>query len=260
MTDKSKGWYIIEKCTGPYTDAELLQMTKNSQISLSTMLIHQSKTAGEIVKAERIRGIRAVIEEVAAPDDASPLAKFKGDTLGVTTLDEFKKRHHRKISEHKTAPQLSTNMHRDALASIFAKPWHAEANIVTARIAFPFEQEADPFTGERFMAIDGNHITVAGIPLIELVHEFIDGRLYMITALLPQSGYDAVRLAFSKRYSDDTNRDDARNHDVETWETDDCVLILQRIADEETSCFLLYHRELFALAESRNPGPRVDDF
>ena len=86
----------------------------------------------------------------------------------------------------------------------------------------------------------------------------------MISGFFPLRGYDDVRRAFFQKYGgDETQQGEARGKgrgEVVSWETDDCLLFLQGKIDKENASFLLYHRELNALAESRNPGPRMDDF
>lgn len=106
---------------------------------------------------------------------------LKGDRLGMT-LEEFKAKYRRKVEGHnESAPFSSETLPRQEIVSLLTEPWHTDAGIVNCSITFPFE------------SYTGNAPTIAEVKAELLVHHFVDGKLYKITAWFPHDGYAQVQ-------------------------------------------------------------------
>lgn len=269
----NEGWYVLKILHGPLSDVELLALAKSSQVELSSILTHETKTHGKLIEARKIRDIRQVLE--TAPNDIVEATiapfEFKGDVLGETTLEDFKRRYHRNCSGHnEPAPQCSDRMHKSALGSIYAEEWFTSANVATVRIAFPFESVQKPFDDTCWFAVAGKIVTVADVKMTDLVHKFIDGLLFQILGFFDAAGFQAVRDAFKIKYGEPNESTVVPYQNAyganfkgeqHVWNNGNCTLLLNEIAgDRESSQFICSHNGLSDEFARRRPTPATHDF
>ncbi len=270
MSEKG-GWYVIQLLHGPISDAELLQLAKTGRIGLSSIVTHETKTKGRLIRAENIRDIRVMLESAEAPTLATSVRyEFKGDVLGETTFQQYERKYHRKCSGHnEPAPQRSDQMDVSALASVHAEKWFTASNVITARIAFPFESIREPFDDTCWFGMAGNIVTVADVRLRDLVHKFIDGLLFQIVGFFDSSGFQRVHDAFATKYGAPTESTTETCHDAfgarqqgdkHVWSNPCGAIVLNEVAgDRETSQFVFLDRELTDKFNARKPAPSTRD-
>lgn len=267
------GWYVLKILHGPLSDAELLELAKSSNLEMSSILTHRKKTRGKLIEARQIRDFHQMLETV--PNDTVKATKvpfeFKGDVLGETTLEDFKRRYHRNCTGHnEPAPQCSDRMDTSALESIYAEEWFVNAKIATARIAFPFESIREPFGETSWFAVAGKIVTVADVKMMDLVHTFIDGLLFQILGRFDAAGFQAVREAFGIKYGEPNESTVVPYQNAygahfkgeqHVWRNRNCTLILDEIAGErKSSRFILSHDKLSDEFVRRRPAPTTHDF
>lgn len=268
MNDKN-GWYVVEIVRGPLSDAELVELARSSQLQLSTVITHSTKTGGKLIEARKVRDIRKILDNKPQAKE-NALFEFKGEVLGQTTLEEYKRRHHRKCGGHNLpAPQTSERMDKSALFSIYAQEWYMSANIVTARIAFPFERVSEPFSDKNWMAVAGEPLTVAGTKVQDLVHTFIDGVLFKIHGFFDAGGFTAVRDGFKTKFGKPgSSRTESYQNaygatfkgECHVWSNGVCTLLLEEFGgDRELSSFGFVHDALAAECDRRKPPPTTHD-
>ena len=124
-----------------------------------------------------------------------------------------------------------------------AKPYFKSAGLVNCRLNFPFETiRGDPPP------------TVAGVPTLSLVYSFVDEQLFKIRALLDAKYTQEVYDALEAKYGAPSIEDGANR----LWTNSvSCVGLYEPTSDVSLLAFL--HLDLNDLAESREPGPAVDD-
>lgn len=195
-------------------------------------------------------------ETLIAENNIEPF-ELKGDRLGMS-LEEFKAKYTRVVEGHNEwAPCCSDTQASNENVMLLSKPWHFEAGIVTCSISFPFE------------IFRGEGPTIAEVKVKLLVHHFIDGKLYQITALIPHSGYLDVKNGMIAKYgmpnitSDDEyqNRMGARFTGESLFWTNDVSSIRLKEYDGklDISSLLFAHNALGAIAIARFPEPTGDD-
>ena len=274
MTQKD-GWYVVEVKLGPLSDAELVDLAKAQKIDLETTVYHPAKTKAQIVKAKRIKTLAKTIA-ASRIDDAGAIVtqrskpapiEFKGFTLGEYTLETFVKQFHHFCDGHpEPGPQLSSNMHPEAVGSIWAEEWHAANGVVSGRIAFPFERYYD---GEYWFTVAGEVWTIASVKMYDMVHQFIDGILCRMTIDVPSAGFAKIIDAFSHKYGSpsDVETEIYQNAygasfdgNVINWKFPDCSIIaVQYAGDRDTSRIVFFHDTLFSKIDSRKPAPSIAD-
>jgi hypothetical protein len=182
---------------------------------------------------------------------------LKGDRLGMS-LKEFKAKYTRKVEGHnESAPFSSETRPRQELPTLLAESWHTDAGIVNCSITFPFE------------AFRGNAPTIADVKTELLVHHFVDGKLYRITAWLPHDGYLKVKMGLIAKEGD-PDREETSTYQNSfgatftgeslTWTNAvSTITLTERFGRLDTSALVFEHRELAAMVHSRTPAPTDED-
>jgi predicted Zn finger-like uncharacterized protein len=130
---------------------------------------------------------RLQIHAGSAPE-ASQLHSLKGDVLGMR-LEDFKKKYHRKSTIGVTLPWCSDATPKQLHRELLSEAWHHRAGIVHARVDFPAEQ---------------NSPTIGSVKTNLLLYQFLDGRLFRITAFFDTDWLHMVREAIEGKYGPPT--------------------------------------------------------
>lgn len=166
------------------------------------------------------------------------LYELKGDRLGMN-LDDFKKKYARSVEgTHATLPLCSDTAWGANKASLHSEPWHKDAGIVYARVDMPAEE---------------NSPSVAGVKTELLLYQFVDGKLFRISAFFPTDQFHVVSEAAVKKYGPVT-REVAKPRQL-VWENEVAEIVLLRGAlhPPAPSAMHLIHKELVKEAEVRMP-------
>lgn len=164
--------------------------------------------------------------------------ELKGDRLG-SSLYDFKQKYARNVEgTSATLPLCSDTAWGANKASLHSEPWHKDAGIVYARIDLPTED---------------NSPTVAGVKTELLLYQFVDGRLFRISAFFPTDQFHTVNDAAVKKFGPIT-REVARPRQL-VWENSVAEIILMRgsVHPPAPSVLHFVHKELAKTAESRTP-------
>ncbi|WP_425616507.1 hypothetical protein NA78x_000155 [Anatilimnocola sp. NA78] len=188
-------------------------------------------------------------QEVLVAEPVIEPFEFKGDRLGMQ-LSAFKAKHHRLVQGHdKPIPWCSDICEGVDNDSLFSKAYFAEAGLANCRLDFPFEA----FHGR-------DPQTVAGVPTTLLLYHFVDAQLFKVSAFFEAGHTEAVLAALTAKYSSPRSHDDSSY----IWENDVSTIVLIRGKRKnqwksDSSILFFVHVDLNKLAESREPGPAVDD-
>jgi hypothetical protein len=172
--------------------------------------------------------------------------EFKGDVLGVMTLDQFKTKYARKVTGHnEMAPWCSDSRPESHVGELLSEEYFSRAVIVHGRLDFPFERTANR-PGP----------TVAGVETLNLIYQFVDNKLFGIIALIPGAGIDTVYEAIVAKYGEPIST----SREASCWSNAVCEIRLLRPRRRVKISVLQYvHLALTDLADSRRPGPAVHD-
>lgn len=193
---------------------------------------------------------------------------LKGDVLGMK-LSDFKRKHHRVVTDDETAPWCSdrplpsgavgprpaqpARLGQPAMpaipapgagnSSLLTEDYYAEVGLVNCRLDFPFEQRSAPPP------------TVAGVQTQLLVYEFVDERLFRIRVTFGNDGFDTVLDAFTSKYGTPIEQ-----AEFFVWANEVSTIVLKKGRLKRDSSILIFaHTELCEVADSRRPGPSVQD-
>lgn len=168
---------------------------------------------------------------------------FKGDPLGMSLAD-FKLRHERTVAgRRRRMPWCSDEQPGVNNPELMCESWHTAAGIIHARIELPFEN---------------NSPTVGGIRSELVIYQFIDERLFQITAFLPPEGLNQLTQALRVRYGEpqSTNAEERQMH---WWKLCSSVEVTTgRMSPREPCVVRYYHDELLAEAAARRPRSTTD--
>ena len=170
------------------------------------------------------------------------LFQLKGDRLGMS-LEEFKEKYGRQVEGGHKLPLCSDTAFGANKASLHSEPWHRQAGIVHARVDLPAED---------------NSPTVAGVKTELLLYQFVDGKLFRISASFPTDQFHVVSEAAVKKYGDPT-RETTKPRQL-IWENPLAWVALTRgtVHPREASVLELVHRQLNEIASSRTPSGAAD--
>ena len=193
-------------------------------------------------------GNRLTVPEIVSEDVVKPVGvdepfELKGDRLGMT-LAEFKTKHHREIYDHDLpAPWCSDLFPEETMVPLASEPYFASAGLVNCRLDFPFEASGGKPSP-----------TVAGVPTLSLLYSFVDEKLFKIAATFDAENTQEVYDALEAKYG----APDIEEGEHRLWTNSvSCVGLSEPRSDMSLLTFL--HLDLNELAESREPGPAVDD-
>ena len=180
--------------------------------------------------------------EPAAASEVQPY-DLKGDRLGMT-LDEFKRKYARNVAgSPQRLPLCSDEAWGADRASLHIESWQQSAGIVHARIDLPAED---------------NSPTVAGVKTELLLYQFVDGRLFRISAHFPTDLFHVVSDALVNKYGLPVQ--ETKEPRQLGWENQLSSIVLTRgtVHPRTPSTLNLVHKELLASADSRTPQASQD--
>ena len=169
--------------------------------------------------------------------------ELKGDRLGMD-LEDFKQKYARSVEGTSAKLPLCSDTAWGAnKASLHAEPWHKDAGIVFARIDMPTED---------------NSPSVAGVKTDLLLYQFVDGKLFRMSAFFPTDQFHVVSEAAVKKYGPIT-REIAKPRQL-VWENDVSEIVLLRgtLHPPVPSALHLIHKALVKVAEARTPRGAQD--
>lgn len=176
-------------------------------------------------------------------DEAKDLFELKGDRLGMS-LEDFKTKYARRsAASARELPWCSDQNPSIISPELFSQRWHHAAGIVHARIDDPQEMTSP---------------TIAGVPTDLLLYQFVDGKLFQITALFATEGFHLAHEALVEKYGPPLSETHQPRQLV--WWTMSATIELTfgRVRPREPSLLNFYHDALLRLARSREPKSTAD--
>jgi len=168
--------------------------------------------------------------------------ELKGDRVGIS-LAEFKAKYARKLGAGISAPFCSDSYPGQALPALHAEPWHAAAGIIHARVDLPTENSSP---------------TVAGTDTEMLLYQFVDEKLFRITALFDTDSFHHIREAlFEKQGTPSAELHDPMGF---LWQNEVYSIELVRgtIRPKRPSMLHFIHSELYQSFQGRAPSRSED--
>jgi hypothetical protein len=199
--------------------------------------LHQTLEAlGKVSQSKQRSGI------ALSTGDADQPYEFKGDRLGMG-LAEFRSRHARQIPGcSQRLPWCSDESTDQRVAELHSEPWHAAAGIVHARVDLPFEPSP----------------TIAGAVVQRLLYQFVDGKLFRISALFENDHFPAVCEGMISKHGKATSERQRPRQLVWENQSSSIVLTLGSIRPSRPSSLHITHTALVSLADSRKPTRDAD--
>jgi ribosomal protein S27E len=169
--------------------------------------------------------------------------EIKGDPLGMT-LSEFKQKYARFTHDgRQDLPVCSDMPGYIGKAELHCEGWHRKANIVHGRVDNPAEE---------------NSPTIAGIKTDLFLYQFVDGKLFRISAWFATDLFHMVNDAVKLKYGKPTRE---TKQPVELiWENNISEIVLTRgtVHPRTYSTLHMVHRELMEVVKSRAPKATDD--
>lgn len=209
---------------------------------IATEDINQSRFAQLAASFTKRFGPRKKNQSAEGPSPEEMLYQLKGDRLGMS-LDEFKQKYARNLEGGQKLPLCSDTAWGANKASLHSEPWHRQAGIIHARVDVPAED---------------NSPTVAGVKTELLLYQFVDGKLFRISAFFATDQFHVVSEAAIKKYGPVTRETQKPRQLV--WENSLASIVLSRgtVHPVEASTLHVIHKQLLAMAESRTPTGAAD--
>jgi hypothetical protein len=175
------------------------------------------------------------------PEGGPEPYELKGDRLGMT-LDEFKKKHARKVGGM-MLPYCSDSTPGQVNAMLWSEPWHAAAGLITARSDLPSEN---------------NPPTIAGVKTEQYLYHFVDGKLFRITVLFDTEAFHLIHEAMLKKHGPPQRKFEDRMEII--WENGLSTIKLVRgmMRPKKASTLVYIHNQLQKIAEGRTPQRATD--
>ncbi|MGD9633320.1 MAG: hypothetical protein AB7G28_09345 [Pirellulales bacterium] len=169
--------------------------------------------------------------------------EIKGDPLGMT-MAEFKQKYARFTPDGRQDLPICSDMPGYiGKADLHGEAWHRRAGIVHARVDNPLEE---------------NSPTVAGVKTDLFLYQFIDGKLFRISAWFATDLFHLVSEAVLQKYGKPAS--ESKQPRELTWDNNVSKIVLTRgtVHPRTYSSLHMVHKELVALAESRAPKASDD--
>jgi len=186
------------------------------------------------------------IDQSREPDSVlmnEKLLDFKGDRLGMSLAD-FKKKYKRKTGGIGMAlPWCSSDSPGQRLQGLLSETWHSKCGIVHARIDLP---------------VENNSPTVAGVKTELFLYQFIDARLFRMTAFFDTDSFHLVREAVMEKQGTPTS--EVADPVQFVWDNGVCAaqLIRGKVRPKRASMLHYVHNRLFKEMEQRAPNITED--
>jgi hypothetical protein len=180
---------------------------------------------------------------------ASPPYDLKGDRLGMS-LGDFRDKHHRNVGD----VDVKGKYHEDAHQAPFCED---KGNGLTeCQIYFPFEK-AEGKAAE----------TIANAPA-DLMFEFVDGKLWGISAVFKQADFETVKKGFTEKFGDPKSSESKMYQNafgatfsgqILGWNNGtSTILLIERNRNLNTSSVQMEHTALAAIAKARTSKSKPD--
>jgi hypothetical protein len=200
------------------------------------------------LEAERVNATRrlilslivAAISSHAQSQTANPPYDLKGDRLG-TSLEDFKAKYHHSISGDTRQAPFCTDK---------------ENGLTECQIYWPFEK------------LQRNAVeTIANAPA-DLMFQFVDGKLWEISAVFNQKDFETAKKAFIEKLGDPKSNESKVYENafgatfsglILGWDNGtSTILLVERNQNLNTSSIQMDHTALAAIAKARLPKPKSD--
>jgi hypothetical protein len=169
--------------------------------------------------------------------------ELKGDALGMSLAD-FKSKYARFTPDGRQDLPICSDMPGFiGKADLHGEAWHRKANIIHSRVDNPLED---------------NSPTVAGVKTDLLLYQFVDGKLFRISALFATDLFHMVNEAVVNKFGP-PSRETKQPREL-IWDNNVSRIVLTRgtVHPRTASSLHLIHKELLAAAESRMPKASHD--
>ena len=169
--------------------------------------------------------------------------ELKGDPLGMS-LVEFKQKYARFTQDGRQDLPICSDMPGYiGKSDLHGEAWHRRAGIIHARVDQPLED---------------NSPTVAGVKTDLLLYQFVDGKLFRISALFATDLFHLVSEAVVQKYGPPMHETKQPREII--WENNVARIVLTRgtVHPRTASKLELVHSQLLAMAESRMPRASED--
>ena len=169
--------------------------------------------------------------------------EIKGDPLGMALAD-FKQKYARFTHDgRQDLPVCSDMPGYIGKAELHCEGWHRKANIVHGRVDNPAEE---------------NSPTIAGIKTDLFLYQFVDGKLFRISAWFATDLFHMVHEAVKMKYGKPT-RETKQPLEL-IWENNIAEIVLTRgtVHPRTYSTLHMVHKELMKLVQSRAPKATDD--
>jgi hypothetical protein len=154
-------------------------------------------------------------------------------------LEDFKQKYARSVEGTSARLPLSSDTAWGAnKASLHSEPWHKDAGIIYARVDLPAEE---------------NSPSIAGVKTELMLYQFVDGKLFRISAFFPTDQFHVISEAAVKKYGP-IAREVPKPRQL-VWENDVAEIVLLRgaVHPPTPSALHLIHTALVNVAEARTP-------
>ena len=189
-----------------------------------------------------VQGIGQSRETLSA-EDTEKLLDFKGDQLGMSLAD-FKKKHKRKTGGiGVTMPWCSSDTPDRAIQGLLFEPWHHKCGIVHARVDLP---------------VENNSPTVAGIKTELFLYQFLDARLFRMSAFFDTDLFHVVREAVNEKHGTPTSEFEDPVKFVWDNGVSSLQLIRGKVRPRRASMLHYVYNQLFEEMEKRSPNVSDD--
>ncbi len=184
--------------------------------------------------------IVAAISGQVQSQTASPPYDLKGDRLGMS-LEDFKAKYRHSVrGDPREAPFCEDKGN----------------GLTECQIYFPFEK-AEGKAAE----------TIANVPA-DLMFEFVDGKLWGISAVFKQTDFETVKKGFTEKFGDPKSSESRMYQNafgatfsgqILGWNNGtSTILLVERNRNLNTSSVQMEHTDLAAIANGRRPKPKPD--
>ena len=163
---------------------------------------------------------------------------FKGDKLGMS-LGEFKQKYARQVpGTNLIAPFCSDKATGFRVKELLSEAWHTAAGIIHARLEYPSEERPS---------------TIAGAEADLVLYQFLDGRLFQVSAWFAAQHFPNVASALRRKYGPPETEGSNPTHLAWKRIASSLEVTGGRISPAEPATFRIYFDDLVAEATSREP-------
>lgn len=242
----------LDKATQRRAELKSMEEARRKTEELAAMERQREEEERQLQEKERKQAEEAERRLAVEPYD------LKGDRLGMS-LDAFKAKYARRVRrpgqefrrlEDRDEPEIAPNCFP-------SQPWHGGAGIITCSIVLSFEDRKQAGA------------TIAEVETEVLLHDFVDGKLYSIRALLPHDGYHKVKQGLVAKHGPPKREQEVQlktrlgasfTGELLVWENDVSRIYLEEFSGDLNTTYLSFtHLELSEIVSARTPKPTGKD-